>query len=103
MRGRGGVRSRQNVCCDPGVDRAFQALTAAVIWNGLPVGEVHAATVDLSKPILDVLDGTYTLVHNVALLRTKGIAIEVPRHAEGGSVGRERRGLGLSPWPAGGR
>jgi hypothetical protein len=96
----------QNICCDRcdrGIGEAFKALTAAVVWNGSPVGEVHAATVDLSTPILDVLDGAYTPMHDVALLRTKGIAIDVPWHAEGGSVGRECQGLGLSPWLAGRR
>jgi len=102
LQGRGGVESRQNIHCDLGVDETFQALTVAVVWNGLPVGEVYVATVDLSTPILNVLDGTYTLMHNVALLCTKGIAIKVPRHAECGSVGREHQGLGLSPWPVGG-
>ena len=59
---------------------------------------------DFSTPILDILKGDYTFVHNVALLHTKDTAIEAPWCAEESSgVRRECQGLGLSPCLAGGR
>jgi hypothetical protein len=79
-------------------------MTAAVIRDGLPIWEVQAALLDFSAPILNILKGGYTFAHNVTLLRTKNTAIEALWCAEESSgIGRECRGLRLSPCLVGGR
>ena len=65
-------------------------MTAAIIQDGLPIWEVQVALLDFSAPILNILEGSYTFAHNVALLHTKNAAIKAPWCAEeSSSVRRE--------------
>jgi hypothetical protein len=69
-------------------------MTAAIIRDGLPIWKVQVALMDFGMPILDILEGYYAFVHEVALLRTKNTAIEAPRCVEEGSgIRRECQGV----------
>ena len=73
-------------------------MTAAIVWNGLPIWEVQAAVYDCDMSIFDIFNGTYALANDMTLLRTEDTTVKLPLHVkEGSSFGREHQGLGLSP------